>query len=62
MDGLVWEHGECAVDGAGYGGDGPDAVHAEDMSVIRLEDGRYRMYYAACDNDGIWSVTSAVTT
>jgi hypothetical protein len=61
-DGLVWEHGECAVDGAGYGGDGPDAVHAEDMSVIRLEDGRYRMYYAACDNDGIWSVASAVTT
>ncbi len=62
MDGLVWEHGECAVAGAGYGGDGPDAVHAEDMSVIRLEDGRYRMYYAACDNDGIWSVASAVTT
>ena len=62
MDGLVWEHGECAVDGAGYGGDGPDAVHAEDMSVIRLEDGRHRMYYAACDKEGIWSVTSAVTT
>ena len=38
-----------------------DAVHAEDMSVVRLEDGRARMYYASCDAAGRWQVASAVT-
>ena len=60
-DGLEWERGGCVIDGAGYGGDGEDAVHAEDMAVIRLDDGRYRMYYACCNKDGEWGVTSAVT-
>jgi hypothetical protein len=31
------------------------------MSVIRLDDGHYRMYYAACDAHGIWRVASAVS-
>ena len=60
-DGLVWDQGECAIDGGGHSADGIDAVHAEDMSVIDVGDGTYRMYYAACDNDGNWRVASAVT-
>ena len=60
-DGLVWDRGECAIEGAGYGADGLDAVHAEDMSVIDVGDGRYRMYYAACDTNGNWVIASAVT-
>jgi hypothetical protein len=60
-DGLVWNHGGCAIDGAGYDRDGFDAVHAEDMSVIQLDDGRYRMYIAGCDKNGRWSVGSAVS-
>lgn len=59
-DGLNWTRGECVVEGSGYGGEGIDAVHAEDMSLIRLEDGRLRMYYAACDAHGRWSIASAV--
>ncbi|MCY3776796.1 MAG: hypothetical protein OXH11_12525, partial [Candidatus Aminicenantes bacterium] len=61
-DGLLWERRRCIVEGAGYGGPGPDAVHAEDMSVIRLGGNRYRMYYAACDQEGTWRVASAVTS
>ena len=38
-----------------------DAVHAEDMSVITLGDGRRRMYYAACDSDGRWRIASEVS-
>ena len=36
-------------EGDGYGGGDVDAVHAEDMCGDRLDDGRLRMYYAACD-------------
>jgi len=60
-DGLNWQRGPCAVEGTGYGGEGLDAVHAEDMSLIRLDDGRLRMYYAACDANGRWTVASAVS-
>ena len=60
-DGLEWGKGECVIDGAGYGADGIDAVHAEDMSVIKVSEGIYRMYYAACDKDGNWRVASAIT-
>ena len=59
-DGLTWQRGDCVIEGQGYGGEGPDAVHAEDMSVIRIGRGKYRMYYAACDKDGNWTVASAV--
>jgi hypothetical protein len=60
-DGLSWDQGECAIDGGGHGADGLDAVHAEDMSVVNIADGNYRMYYAACDSYGNWRVASAIT-
>ncbi len=60
-DGLLWERRTCIVEGAGYGGPGLDAVHAEDMSLIRIGENRYRMYYAACDRNGVWRVASAVS-
>jgi hypothetical protein len=60
-DGLYWERAGCVLEGAGYGQPGIDAIHAEDMSLIRLDDGGFRMYYAACDNDGNWRIASART-
>ena len=60
-DGLHWGPGECIVAGGGFTAADLDAVHAEDMSLTRLSDGRYRMYYAACDKDGNWQIVSAVT-
>lgn len=59
-DGIAWSPGDCIVEGAGYGQAGIDAVHAEDMSLIRLDEGRWRMYYAACDRYGRWRIASAV--
>ena len=59
-DGLMWDRGECIINGSGYGGEGLDAVHAEDMSLISIGDGRFRMYYAACDKHGEWRIASAV--
>lgn len=58
-DGLHWERAGCVIEGNGYGGEGPDAIHAEDMSLIRVSDDQYRMYYAACDTQGVWSIVSA---
>jgi hypothetical protein len=60
-DGLTWQRAGLALEGDGYGGRDVGAVHAEDMSVIRLDDGRLRMYYAACDANGVWRVASAVS-
>ncbi len=59
-DGLRWDRAECVIEGTGYGGAGLDAVHAEDMSLIKIDRGSYRMYYAACDKDGNWRIASAV--
>jgi hypothetical protein len=59
-DGLTWEPLELVLEGAGYGREGLDAVHAEDMCLIRIVPGRYRMYYAACDAQGRWCVASAI--
>ena len=59
-DGLAWERDCCVVEGGGYTGNELDAVHAEDMSLVELEPGRYRMYYAACDRHGNWRIASAV--
>ena len=61
VDGLSFGPPECIVAGGGYDSDDIDAVHAEDMSVITLGDGRLRMYYAACDAAGNWRIASAVT-
>lgn len=60
-DGLTWGQGQCAIEGEGHGGEGPDAVHAEDMSLVKIGAGKYRMYYAACDKDGNWGVASAIS-
>jgi predicted GH43/DUF377 family glycosyl hydrolase len=60
-NGLEWERGECAIEGGGHDAEGIDAVHAEDMSVIKISKGVYRMYYAACDNKGNWRIASAIT-
>lgn len=60
-DGLEWQRGACVIEGEGYDGDGLDAVHAEDMSLVALDDGKYRMYYAACSKEGNWLIASALT-
>ena len=60
-DGRAWERGECIIEGGGYDAEGIDAVHAEDMSLIEIGEGVYRMVYAACDRNGNWRIASAVT-
>lgn len=61
LDGLVWERGRCVIDGNGYDSDELGAIHSEDMSLVEIGDGRYRMYYAACDRFGRWCIASAVS-
>jgi hypothetical protein len=60
-DGLSWERAGCAIEGGGYESEELDAVHSEDMSLVEIGNGQYRMYYAACDREGNWRVASAVT-
>ena len=60
-DGLTWGKSDCIIEGGGFDSDDLDAIHAEDMSVIELDDGRYRLYYAACDRQGTWRVLSAIS-
>ena len=60
-DGRSWSEGQCVIDGGGYDEDELDAVHAEDMSLIKVSPGLLRMYYAACDKHGNWRITSAHT-
>ena len=60
-DGLRFGPGSVVIEGGGHASDDIDAVHAEDMTLVRLTDGRYRMYYAACDAAGRWQIASAVT-
>ncbi len=60
-DGLNWGKSHLILEGGGYDSDGIDAVHAEDMSLTKTADGRYRMYYAACDRRGNFRIASAVT-
>lgn len=59
-DGLTWEVAGCAIEGGGHDSDELDAVHAEDMSLVKIGDEQYRMYYAACDRAGNWRIASAV--
>jgi len=59
-DGVTYTGAELIVEGDGYGGRDLDAVHAEDMSLLRMPDGTLRMYYAGCDVTGRWGVLSAV--
>ena len=60
-DGLVWEGADCIVEGGGHDSDDLDAVHAEDMSLVDIGEGHYRMYYAACDRSGNWRIASTRT-
>jgi hypothetical protein len=60
-DGLVWERAGCVIEGGGYSSGELDAVHSEDMSLVEIGDGQYRMYYAACDRNGNWRIASART-
>ena len=39
-----------------------DGVHAEDMSLVEVAPGVRRMFYACCDREGNWGVTSAIAT
>jgi hypothetical protein len=60
-DGMAWVRDGVVIEGDGYGGSDIDAVHAEDMSLMPLGDGRLRMYYAACDAHGVWRIASAIS-
>lgn len=60
-DGVHFQRSGIAIEGDGYGGTEIDAVHAEDMSLISLPDGRTRMYYACCDAHGVWRIASAIS-
>ncbi len=60
-DGITWRREAVLIEGDGYHGVRLDAVHAEDMSLIPLHDGRWRMYYAACDARGVWRIASAIS-
>ncbi|MBP88500.1 MAG: hypothetical protein CMJ64_17595 [Planctomycetaceae bacterium] len=60
-DGLNWKRAGCVIEGGGYNSEELDAVHSEDMSLVEIEDGQYRMYYAACDCNGNWRIASAVS-
>jgi hypothetical protein len=60
-DGLIWHRDQCVIEGNGYSDAAPDGVHAEDMSLVELSRGNFRMYYAACDHTGTWRILSAVT-
>ncbi len=60
-DGLKWDAGQCVIEGGGYEDTDVDAVHAEDMSLIKIDNHRYRMYYASCDKNGTWRIASAIT-
>lgn len=60
-DGVYFRPGSVVVEGGGHHSDDVDGVHAEDMTLVRLDDGRYRMYYAACNAAGRWQIASAIT-
>jgi predicted GH43/DUF377 family glycosyl hydrolase len=60
-DGLFFKKGRVVIEGGGHQSEDIDAVHAEDMTIIRLDDGRYRMYYAACNASGHWQIASAIS-
>jgi hypothetical protein len=38
-----------------------DAEKCSEPCVIRLPDGRYRLFYEACDTDAVWRILSATS-
>lgn len=59
-DGTTWGTAKCLIDGGGHNSDRLDAVHAEDMSVMKISTDTYRIYYACCDKHGNWRIASAL--
>ena len=57
-DGLEWvkDDGVCLDIGGQW-----DPVKASEPCVIDLPDGRFRMYYEACDHEGKWRILSATS-
>ena len=60
-DGLHFKPGRVVIEGSGHGSNDIDGIHAEDMTLTCLDDGRYRMYYAACGSAGRWQIASAIS-
>ena len=57
-DGLTWR--KDPVPCLQFGGT-CDAVKVSEPCVIGLPDGRYRMFYEGCDEDGNWRILSALS-
>ena len=57
-DGSQWvKDPEICIDNGGPW----DAAKASEPCVIDLADGRFRMFYEACDLDGRWRIASATS-
>tara|TARA_Y100001934_G_C12100461_1_gene653681 strand:+ start:26 stop:835 length:810 start_codon:yes stop_codon:yes gene_type:complete len=57
-DGVDWRKDpDICIDNGGRW----DAVKASEPCVIDLPDGRYRMFYEACDETGCWRIASATS-
>ena len=58
LDGLDWrkDPGICIDNGGRW-----DSAKASEPCVIDLDDGRFRMFYEACDLDGRWRIASATS-
>ena len=58
QDGLGWtkDEGVCLDIGGRWG-----PVKVSEPCVIDLPDGRFRMYYEACDHEGKWRILSATS-
>ncbi|NKB72255.1 MAG: hypothetical protein GKR89_34690 [Candidatus Latescibacteria bacterium] len=58
QDGLQWvKDPEICLDNGGQW----DTVKASEPCVIDLDDGRFRMFYEACDTTGQWRIASATS-
>jgi hypothetical protein len=58
VDGVHWvkDDGICVDKGGGW-----DTNKASEPCVIDLDDGRFRMFYEACDGAGRWRIASATS-